>query len=65
MKWFTESQLVAKIVEVGRMKLDLHKLDVKIFQFCTEHNTLYLLEVQLMPGTENEKADYISHLIDF
>ena len=65
MKWFTESQLVAKIVEVGRMKLDLHRLDVKIFQFCTEHNTLYLLEVQLMPRMENEKADYISHLIDF
>ena len=37
-KWFTDSQSAAKIVEVGSMKLDLHRLAVKIFQFCAEHN---------------------------
>ena len=36
-KWFTDSQSAAKIVEVGSMKLDLHRLAVKIFQFCAEH----------------------------
>ena len=51
-KWFTDSQSAAKIVEVGSMKLDLHRLAVKIFQFCAEHNIR--LEVQWIPRTENE-----------
>ena len=45
------------------MKLDLHRLAIKIFQFCAEHSIR--LEVQWIPRTENEKADYISRLIDF
>ena len=45
------------------MKLDLHRLVVKIFQFCAEDNIR--LEVQWIQRTENEKADYISRLIDF
>ena len=57
------SQSVAKIVEVGGMKLDLHRLAVKIFQLCAEQNIR--LEVQWIPRTESEKADYISRLIDF
>ena len=32
-KWFTDSQSAAKIVEVGSMKLDRHRLAVKIFRF--------------------------------
>ena len=32
--WFTDSQSPVQIVEVGSMKLDLHRLAVKIFQFC-------------------------------
>ena len=59
-KWFTDSQTAAKIIEVGSMKLDLHRLAVKIFQFCAEHSIR--LEVQWIPRTENEKADYISRL---
>ena len=39
-----------EFIEVGRMKLDLHSIR---------------LEVQWIPRTENEKADYISRLIDF
>ena len=62
-KWFTGIQSAAKIVEAGSMKLDLHRLAVKFFQFCAEHNIR--LEVQWIPRTENEKADYISHLIDY
>ena len=62
-KWYTDSQSAAKIVEVGSMKLDLHRLAIKIFQFCAKH--CIRLEVQWIPRTENEKADYISRLIDF
>ena len=62
-KWFTDSQTAAKIIEVGSMKLDLHRLAIKVFQFCAEHSIR--LEVQWIPRTENEKADYISRLVDF
>ena len=30
-KWFTVSQTAARIIEVGSMKLDLHRLAIKIF----------------------------------
>ena len=30
-KWFTDSQAAARIIEVGSMKLDLHRLAIKIF----------------------------------
>ena len=62
-KWFTDSQTAAKIIEVGSMKLDLHRLAIKIFQFCAERSIR--LEVQWIPRTENEKADYINRLVDF
>ena len=62
-KWFTVSQTAARIIEVGSMKLDLHRLAIKIFQFCAEHSIH--LEVQWIPRTENEGADYISRLVDF
>ena len=62
-KWFTYSQTATRIIEVGSMKLDLHRLAIKIFQFCAEHSIR--LEVQWIPRTENAKADYISRLIDF
>ena len=33
-KWFTDSQSAEKIVEVGSMKLDLHRLAVKFSSFA-------------------------------
>ena len=62
-KWFTVSQTAARIIEVGSLKLDLHRLAIKIFQFCAEHSIH--LDVQWIPRTENEGADYISRLVDF
>ena len=50
--------MAARIIEVRSMKLDLHRLVIKIFQFCAEH--IIHLEVQWIPHTENEKADYSS-----
>ena len=61
-KWFTDSQTADRIVEVGSIKLDLHRLAIKIFQFCAERSIR--LEVQWIPRTENEKPDY-SWLVDF
>ena len=62
-KWFTDSQTAARIIEVGCMKLDLHRLAIKIFYFCAEQSIR--LEVQWISRTENGKANYISRLVDF
>ena len=61
-KWYTESQAAAKIVHVGSMKPDLHKLAIKIFGAFLRREIK--LEIQWIPRTENEKADFISRLID-
>jgi hypothetical protein len=55
-------QVAAKIVEIGSMKLDLHSLALRIFNLCLANRIN--LEIQWIPRTENEKADYISRLID-
>ena len=61
-KWYTDNQAVAKIIEVGSMKLDLHLIAIKVFQFCLDHNIA--IDIQWIPRAENERADFISHLID-
>ena len=61
-KWFTDSQAAAKIVEVGSMKLGLHKMARRIFDICIRSRIH--LEVQWFPRTSNQQADYISRLID-
>ena len=61
-KWFTDSQVAAKIVEVGSMKLGLHKMARRIFDICIRSGIH--LEVQWISRTSNQQADYISRLID-
>jgi hypothetical protein len=36
-KWFTDSQAAAKIVETGSMQLELHQIAIDIFSFCLAH----------------------------
>ena len=61
-KWFTDSQAAAKIVEVGSMKLGLHRMARRIFDICIRSGIH--LEVQWIPRTMNQQADYISRFID-
>ena len=61
-KWFTDNQAAARIVEVGSMKLDLHRMARSIFKICIQSG-IYL-EVQWIPRTLNQQADYISRLLD-
>ena len=61
-KWYTDSQAAAKIFDIGSMKPDLHKLVTKIFGACLRSKIK--LEIQWIPTTENEKADFISRLIE-
>ena len=37
-KWYTDNQATAKIVEVGSMKLELQTLALKIFKICYKHS---------------------------
>ena len=57
-KWYTDNQAAAKIVDVGSTKPDLHKLAVKIFAACLRSKIKF--EVQWIPRSENVKADFIS-----
>lgn len=62
LKWFTDSQVASKIVEMGSMKLDLHKMARRIFDIYIRSGIH--LEVQWIPRTSNQQADYISRSID-
>ena len=61
-KWFANSQTAAKTIEVGSMKLDLHRLAIKFFSFA--RSTIF---VWRSSGSHELKmrADYISRLIAF
>ena len=61
-KWFTDNQAANKIVEVGSMKLGLHKMARRLFDICIRSG-IYL-EVQWIPRTSNQQTDYISRLTD-
>ena len=60
-KWVTDSQVTANIVEVGSTKLGLHKMARRIFDICIRSGIH--VEVQWIPCTLNQQADYISRLI--
>ena len=62
-KWFTDSQNCVKIVNAGSMKEKLHSLALSIFSTCVEKGIS--IDIQWIPRTENEKADYISKMFDF
>ena len=62
MKWFCDSQSACKIIQVRSMRNDLHAIALEIFQFCA--NNGIELEVQWIPRTKIERADYISRIID-
>ena len=61
-KWFTDNQAAAKIVEVGSMRLELHRMARSSFNNCIQLGMF--LEVQWIPRTLNQQADYISRLLD-
>lgn len=61
-KWFSDSQTACKIVQIGSMKRELHEIAIAIFEWCARHEIH--LEIQWIPRTELERADYVSRLID-
>ena len=62
-KWFTDNQNVVRIVQVGSMKPHLQEGAMSIFQTCLQH--CIKLEMEWIPRTKNELADYASRIVDF
>ena len=62
LKWFTDNQNCVRIVKSGSMKEELQCLARNIFDICTKK--CISIDIQWIPRTENEKADYISKMID-
>ena len=61
-KWSSDSQNTCRIIQVGSMRKDLHVIALKIFQFCVDNGIE--LEIQWIPRTKLDRADFISRIID-
>ena len=62
LKWFTDNQAVPSIVHSGSMKEHLHILALDIFQ--TARDNKIDIAVEWIPRTQNERADYLSKIVD-
>ena len=61
-KWFIDNQAVPLIVESGSMNQHLNKLAVDIFYTAKANNIE--IEAEWIPRSLNEKADYLSKIVD-
>jgi len=62
-KWYTDNQSVSRIIEVGSMQEDLLCLALRIFSMCLLSNMR--LEVEWIPRSANDRADFLSRVIDY
>ena len=62
-KWYTDNQSVSRIVEVGNMKEDLQRLALRIFSMCLLN--CITLEVEWIPRSANDRADFLSRVVDY
>ena len=61
-KWFTDNQNVVSIVSKGSTKSILQTIALDIFKICLQHSIN--IDMVWVPRTENEKADYLSRIVD-
>ena len=61
-KWYTDNQAVVSIINNGSMKQELQDLALSVYESSVENNID--IQMEWIPRTENEKADYISRIID-
>ena len=60
--WYTDSANAARLVQYGSSKQHLHQLAIQIFNLCLVSHVE--LQVQWLPRTANQKADYLSRIVD-
>ena len=62
-KWHSDNQGAARIVDIGSPNTELHSIALDIFDFCRKFNVRFVS--QWVPRELNTCADYISNIIDF
>ena len=62
-KWYTDNKGVATIVKFESNKVHLHKLAMEIFSLSKEHDIV--IDMEWIPQSDNEVADYLSKIVDF
>ena len=62
-KWFTDNQNVARIIQVGSKTPLLQKEALLVFSLCVTYNIS--IEPEWIPRDKNQLADYISHIQDW
>ena len=62
-KWFSDNQAVVRIVQVGSGKLYLLEGILPIFELFFQHNIK--LELEWVPRSANELANYMNRVRDF
>ena len=62
-RWFTDNQNVARILQVGSRTPLLQKEALLVFSLCVKHNVS--IEPEWIPRSENQLADFISHIQDW
>ena len=62
-RWFTDNQAVPSIVHSGSMKEHLHILALDIFQTAKDNNIDS--DVEWISRTQNERAVYLSKIVDY
>ena len=62
-KWFTDNQNVVRIVEAGSKKQHLQSIALSIFVTCFCQGIQ--LDMEWIPRSLNDKADYISRIRDY
>ena len=61
-RWFTDNQNVVRILQVGSRKPDLHAVALKVFALAIQYQIR--LEPEWVPRELNEKADFLSRIVD-
>ena len=62
-RWFTDNQNVVRILQVGSRKPDLQAVALKVFALVVRYQIR--LEPEWVPRELNEKADYLSRIVDY
>ena len=61
-KWFSDNQAVTRLVAKGTMKPDLQSIVLDIYRTRVRNGVF--LEMEWTPRRKNDKADFLSKLID-
>ena len=60
--WLLDNQNTCRIVSVATSKRELQAIAIEIFEVCTSFNIA--IEIEWLPRSQNDKADYLSRIVD-